>query len=183
MVIAFMVLIVRLRHGSGFLKSVSWNWPDARKIYLAVLGGAGLAICSNIFAGLTSRWIPKSLPIDNYFRDTQSTYLLALFGISFAPLLEELFFRGFLYPALARWIGMIASVILTSAAFAVLHQGQLANAWLPLTWLFVVGTVLTLIRARTRSVALSFLVHLGYNATLFTMVFITTQGFHRLDHV
>ena len=183
LVIAFMVLIVRLRHGTSFLASISWNWPVPKTILSAILGGAGLAVFSNIFAGLTSRWIPKSLPIDNYFHDTRSTYLLALFGITFAPLMEELFFRGFLYPALARRIGMGAAVLLTAASFAVLHQGQLAHAWVPLTWLFLVGTVLTVIRARTKSAALCVIVHMAYNATVFAFVFISTQGFHHLEHV
>ncbi|HEY6254147.1 MAG TPA: CPBP family intramembrane glutamic endopeptidase [Candidatus Angelobacter sp.] len=183
LVVAFMVQIVRLRHGNGFLRAISWNWPSTEKILLAIGGGAGLALSSEIFFNLTSRWVPKSLPIDKFFRDTTSTYLLALFGITFAPLVEELFFRGFLYPALARRIGMGASVVLTAASFAVLHQGQLAHAWIPLTWLFLVGTVLTVVRARTRSVALCVVIHVGYNATLFTLVFIGTQGFHHLDKV
>jgi len=182
LVILFMVMIVRSKHKDGFLKSISWNPPRAEKVLLAVIGGAGLALFSEIFAGLTSRWVPKSLPIENYFRDATSSYLLALFGITFAPFVEELFFRGFLYPALARRSGMASAVVLTAAAFAVLHQSQLAHAWVPLTWLFLVGAVLTLVRAKSRSVALSVAIHFGYNLTLFALVFIGTHGFRHMEH-
>lgn len=183
LVVAFMVQIVRLRKGNGFLTSVSWNLPGFQKVLLAIGCGAALALSSEIFFHYTSQWVPKSLPIDKYFRDATSAYVLALFGMTFAPLVEELFFRGFLYPALSKRIGMGASVVLTAATFAVLHQSQLAHAWIPLTWLFLVGTVLTLVRSRTKSVALCVVMHVGYNATLFTLVFIGTQGFHHLDGV
>ncbi|HEY6351520.1 MAG TPA: type II CAAX endopeptidase family protein [Candidatus Angelobacter sp.] len=181
LVIAFMVLIVRLRHGAAFLKSISWNSPPAEKILVAIAGAVGLALFSAIFTLFTSRWVPKSLPIERVFHDTTSVYLFALFGIIFAPLVEELFFRGFLYPVLTRGIGVVASVILTSASFAMMHQGQLAHAWVPLTWLFLVGIVFTLVRVKTRSVALCVIVHLAYNTTLFTMLFIGTQGFHHFE--
>ena len=183
LVVAFMVQIVRLRKGNGFLTSVSWNLPGFQKVLVAIGSGAALALSSEIFFKFTSQWVPKSLPIDKYFRDATSAYVLALFGMTFAPLVEELFFRGFLYPALSKRIGIGASVVLTAASFAVLHQGQLAHAWIPLTWLFLVGTVLTLVRARTKSVALCVVMHVGYNATLFTLVFIGTQGFQHLDQV
>lgn len=183
LVVAFMTQIVRLRHGNGFFSSISWNFPGFEKALIAAAGGVALALSSDIYVYFTSRWVPKSLPIDKFFRDTTSAYLLALFGIAFAPLVEELFCRGFLYPALSRRIGVGASVVLTAAFFAVLHQGQLAQALIPLTWLFLVGIVLTLVRARSKSVALCVVMHVGYNATLFSMVFISTQGFHHLDRV
>ena len=44
--------------------------------------------------------------------------MLAGFGVLVAPLVEELFFRGFIYPALARWTGAAPSVIITAAGFA-----------------------------------------------------------------
>jgi uncharacterized protein len=181
LLVAFMVQIVRLRNSGNFLAAIKWNIPAARTAVLAVTGGAGLALLSEIFTSLLSRWIPKSLPIDKFFQDTNSAYLLAVFGIMVAPFVEELFFRGFLYPALARRMGVVLSITITSAAFAVLHQGQLAHAWVPLLWLFVVGVVLTTVRARTKSVATTVLIHMGYNATLFTLLFIVTQGFRHME--
>jgi uncharacterized protein len=181
LVVAFMVQIVRLKRRGDFLAAICWNLPNAQRALMALAGGAGLALFSSIFTVLLSKWIPKSLPIDKYFHDASSAYLLALFGVIVAPFVEELLFRGFLYPALARRIGVSASVIFTAAAFAVIHQGQLAHAWVPLLWLFVVGIVLTVVRARTKSVATSVLIHLAYNATIFALVFIGTQGFRHME--
>lgn len=182
MLVGFMVQLVRLKRRGHFLEAISWRSPDLERALLAIAGGAGLAILSSVFTLLLSRWVPKSLPIDKLFRDTNSAYLLALFGILVAPFVEEVFFRGFLYPALARPLGVPSSLFLTAAAFAIIHQGQLARAWVPLSWLFIVGLVLTIVRAKTKSVASCVLVHIAYNTTLFTFVFVGTHGFRQLDH-
>ena len=202
MVLAFMVQLVRLKkEGSsitaiscpptppptkkegGFLAAISWGRPDRTNATRALVAGAMLAVFSNVFTSLLSRWIPKSLPIDKLFRDTASAYLLALFGIVVAPFVEEVFFRGFLYPALARRIGAASSIIVTAGLFALIHQSQLAHAWLPLVWLFIVGLILTMVRARTKSVSLCVLIHMSYNAVVFAFVFLATHAFHQLDNL
>jgi CAAX protease family protein len=94
---------------------------------------------------------------------------------------EELFFRGLLYPVLNRALGAVASLSITAALFAALHTGQLAHAWGPLFALFLVGLVLTLVRARYQSVAASILVHMAYNSTLFAFLYVSTGGFRHME--
>jgi uncharacterized protein len=183
LVVGFMVLIVRLKRRGTFLAVISWKEPGLERALLALAGGAVLALLSGVFTALLSRWVPKSVPFEKLFSSTQAAYLLALFGIPVAPFVEEIFFRGFLYPALARRIGVSSSVFFTAASFAAVHQGQLAHAWVPLAWLFIVGLVLTLVRARTRSVATCVLIHMAYNTILFALVFHETHGFRELDRL
>ena len=45
--------------------------------------------------------VPKTLPIDDFFRTSADVWLVALFGTFLAPVFEELAFRGFLLPSLA----------------------------------------------------------------------------------
>lgn len=198
-VLSFMVLIVGMRNRSqtapwdsvrfirrmrqcpprneDFLTSIRWSMPSELGALVAVIGGAGLAFVSGVFENALHKWVPKTLPIDELIHDRNSAFLFALFGVLVAPFIEELFFRGFLYPVLARKLGIAFSVVLTAAAFAVMHQEQLAHAWVPLLWLFVVGLILTYVRARTRSVATSVLIHISYNGTLFGLLYRATQGF------
>jgi membrane protease YdiL (CAAX protease family) len=96
--------------------------------------------------------------------------------------MEELFFRGLLYPVLARRYGMGASILLTGAAFGLLHGAQLRFSWAVLI-IFLVGIALTAVRAKTKSVAASFLMHVGYNATLSMLFFVATGGFRHLDQL
>lgn len=179
--VGFMVFWVWQRYRTGFLQAVRWNMPGARFAWGAVAGGSVLGLISDVLSGLLHRWIPKHLPMDEFFRTPGSAYALAAFGILIAPVVEELFFRGFLYPALARPLGVVPATALTAAGFALLHSSQLAHAWVPLLMLFGVGTVLTAVRALTKSVAVCVLIHTGYNFTLFAVTYILTHGFRHLE--
>ena len=95
--------------------------------------------------------------------------------------MEELFFRGFLYPVLARRLGLPVAVFLTAFAFALLHGAQLMFAWGPVLVIFLVGMVLTMVRARTNSVAASVLIHTAYNGTIAVAMFLATNGFRHLE--
>jgi uncharacterized protein len=181
--VGFMVFYVWAKYHVGFLRAVRWNMPTAKVAWLLLAGGSVVAFGSELGGSLLHRWMPKSLPIEQFFTTPTSAYTLAAFGVLVAPLVEELFFRGFLYPALARWMGQGLGVVLTALLFALLHASQLAMAWAPLLVVFVVGLVLTLIRVRTNSVASCVLVHAGYNLTLFTTAFFATGHFHHLENM
>ncbi len=179
-VILFMMALVGNKSRDGFWRSIHWNWPGAR--------GVGFVVSGVVFAlgvDFVSRYlpIPKSLPIDNYFSELTGAYLMAAFGVSLAPLLEELFFRGMLYPVMRRTVGVSAAVLFTATTFAFIHGAQLGYAWAPLLSIFVVGVVFTGVREKTDSVAASFLMHCGYNLALFGLLWIGSDHFRHLEKV
>jgi hypothetical protein len=178
-VLLLMYFVVR-SHGERFLEGVRWRFPHARAAGL-VAGGVVLAFVIQAASALLP--MPKALPIEQFFRNATGAWVMAAFGVSVAPFFEELLFRGFLYPTLARRIGTVAGVVLTSAGFALLHEAQLAHAWAPLLLVFVVGLVLTIVRARTGSVAAGFLIHSAYNTTLFAMLYVSSDYFRHLERM
>jgi membrane protease YdiL (CAAX protease family) len=109
-IVAYAVVILIMhriagRSGNSALSELHWNWPQAWAAY--VLGGLALAIALQGLAQLLP--MPKNLPIDEFFKTKLEAYLLSIFGITFAPLLEELYFRGFMYPVVDRWLYEILS--------------------------------------------------------------------------
>jgi len=179
-ILLFIFLMVRSRADQPFGTAIRWHWPGNLALAF-VIGGAVLAIAVEGMARLLP--IPKSLPMDTYFKDASSAYLMAAFGITLAPLLEEIFFRGLLYPLLRRWLGLVAGVILTGVAFAAIHGAQLGYAWAPVFSIFIVGIVFTIVREKTGSVASSFLMHCGYNLALFSALWIGSDHFRHLEKV
>ena len=175
-ILGFMYSIVR-RDRADFWQAISWNWPRNPGVYLLL--GIVLSFSLQAFAHLLP--IPKSLPIDQFFRTAREAYLLSIFGVTFAPLLEELFLRGFLYPVLARRLGMGVAVFLTALGFAAIHGAQLMYSWGPVLIIFMVGLALTVVRARTKSVAASLLIHIAYNGTLSILMYVATDGFRHLE--
>jgi uncharacterized protein len=179
-VLLFMVALVRSRTQEPFWRAIHWNWPGVSAPGFVVMG----TIVAIAIDGL-SRFlpIPKSLPMDKYFHDATGVYVMAAFGVTLAPLLEELFFRGLLYPVLRRAFGLLMAVVVTAAAFAAIHGTQLGYAWAPILSIFVVGVVFTVARARTDSVASTFLMHCGYNFTLFALLWLATDHYRHLEKV
>jgi membrane protease YdiL (CAAX protease family) len=176
-----MATVARRRYRTSFGRGIAWQWPSAVWPRY-VLAGALLWLA---VIGL-SRILPnpkEPLPIEQAFQSTAAAYVLAIFGVTLGPLMEELFFRGMLYPALARRVGMTASIVITALFFALLHASQLANSWSPLLIIFVVGVVLTVIRARSGSVAASFMVHAAYNSALFIAIYFSTGHFRHLEQL
>ena len=178
LILAYMyVLVTRERGRPDFLPAIHWNWPSNIAVY--ALAGFVLSLALQGVAHLLP--IPKDLPIDSFLRTPAEAWALGILSVTLAPLMEELFFRGFLYPVLARSLGLPVAVFLTALSFAMLHLLQLGFAWGPVLVIFLVGLVLTVVRAKTNSVAAGVLVHMAYNGTITVAMFAATDGFRHLE--
>ncbi|HEY1465359.1 MAG TPA: CPBP family intramembrane glutamic endopeptidase, partial [Terriglobales bacterium] len=164
----------------SFFKAIRWRNPNARWWDLAGLGIVLLFAIQGLGHFLP---IPKEVPFDKFFENARDAYLTSIFAISFGPFMEEVLFRGFLYPVLARRIGMVASILITGITFGLIHGAQLSFAWGPVLMISVVGIVLTTVRAIKKSVAASLIVHIAYNFTLTALTFVGTGGFRHLDRL
>jgi membrane protease YdiL (CAAX protease family) len=178
-ILAFMFSIVKREPGRDFWQAIRWNWPKHWSNFL--LAGMALSFALQGIAHVLP--MPKELPMDRFFRTPGEAWALSLFGVTFAPLLEELFFRGFFYPVLARRFGIGIAVVVTAASFGLIHAPQLGRAWGPVLVIFMVGLALTIARALNKSVAASLLMHVAYNATLSVLLFIGTDGFRHLERL
>lgn len=177
-VLGLMVRLARARGGSA-AAALQWNWPRRWPAFLGY--GVVLSITLQLVAHLLP--MPKTLPIDEFFQTPREAWLLSIFGITFAPLLEELFFRGFLYPVLARSFSVATAIVVTGLAFGAIHGAQLKYSWGPVLVIVLVGIVLTAVRAASKSVASTFLMHVGYNTSLMVAMFVGTDGFRHLENL
>jgi membrane protease YdiL (CAAX protease family) len=177
----FARMLITLRAQDDFWKAVRWNALPAGDMTTFTFGGIVLALLTQVIGRFLP--IPKDLPMDKYFTQPSDVYLMMAFGLLVAPLMEELFFRGLIFPVAARATGKVLGIAITAFLFALIHQGQLAHAWAPLLLLFFVGVVLTTIRAMTNSVAASWITHFSYNTTLFTILIYATGGLQHLERL
>lgn len=158
----YMVMFVEGKFHQRFGNAIRWNWP---RRYWPALIPLGMVLVS--LQSLERFFhLPKHVPMEEFLNTPFAAALTAIFAVSLGPLMEELIFRGFLYPVLARRFGVVSAVLLTATAFGLVHAAQLAFAWGLVLIIFLVGLVLTIVRAKTGSVASSFLVHVSYNSTL-----------------
>jgi hypothetical protein len=160
--ILYLYLMMLVRSPAPFWRAIGWRQLPARANAVQFLtGGAMLALIATFVSGYFNS--KESLPIEQLLQARVSMTLFAVLGVLVAPLVEETIFRGFLYPVIARRLGVIAGVLITGILFGLMHAAQLWGGWGQIVLLIVVGVVLTWVRARTGTVAASYFVHLGYN--------------------
>lgn len=173
----FMVALVEGKYHVRFWQAIRWNWPRSQ---WRMLGLGALVLLSLNFLGHFLP-MPQSTPFEELFSRPRDAYLMAVFAITLGPLMEELFFRGFLYPVLERRMGVVWGIFFTALPFGLIHMFQYGYAWGVVLLIFLMGVVCTAVRAATGSVASSFLVHVGYNATEMLLFAIATDGFRHME--
>jgi membrane protease YdiL (CAAX protease family) len=173
----YMILLVEGKYHARFGQAIRWNWPGIAGV--SFLGVGVLMLGLDILGRFLP--MPKTTPFDLFFARPFDAYLTVAFAVTFGPLMEELFFRGFLYPVVARRLGVVWGILLTALPFGLIHAFQYGYAWGAVLIVFLVGIVLTTVRAMTKSVASSFLAHVGYNGTLMVLAAWSTDGFKHMD--
>lgn len=132
-----------------------------------------LAVTLVLLVAMISSWILS--PTQNPQRDLQellqgvsgwpTTLVLFLTVAGVAPVFEELFFRGFLLPVLARKDRMAWGLLASACLFGAIH---LQPAGLPI--LATLGWVLGLAMRQTGSLRTPILLHACWNGTLFILL-------------
>jgi len=95
-----------------------------------------------------------------------STIFVTLCG----PIMEEIFFRGFMYSAFKKKAGVIGAIIASSFLFSVLHTSVVG--FLPI---MVLGALLAYLYERTGSLIPSITVHIIHNTGMMSFVFLLKE--------
>jgi membrane protease YdiL (CAAX protease family) len=176
-VAAGMFLLVEGKYHVPFWKAIQWNWPPSVWRMLGV--GALMMITLGLLQSVLP--MPKDTPFEHLFDRPRDAYILSLIAVTIAPLMEEVFFRGLMYPVLARRMGVTWAIILSALPFGLIHLPQYGWAWAAGLVIFLVGVVCGVARAAKRSVGAAFLVHAGYNGTQMLIAILMTHGFRNMD--
>ena len=100
-------LVFPLFWGRAFLAGIDWQGAKAGRLALRLVSlGLSVGWCVQALSALVP--MPKSIPMDEFFRQPSDVWLVTLFGTLLAPLFEEVTFRGFLLPAFTiafDWMG------------------------------------------------------------------------------
>lgn len=178
LLLGYMVILVKKeRRSPQFWKAIHWNWPKTIWPYFVI----GLFLQISLLGLERVLPLPKQTPFDVLLRRPSTVILIAIFAVTLGPLMEELFFRGFFYPVLARRFGITTGVAVSALGFGLMHAAQYGYSWASVLLIFLVGLVLGMVRVIKGSVGASFLVHAAYNGTIILMISAATDGFRHLE--
>ena len=146
----------------------------------------GLAIVNYLFARATSNMIlyclsfivPKYVEsqINKVYATTSWGYAcFAILVLIFAPIIEELFFRGVIFQKLAITRNSTQALIISALLFTVIHFR------FDIISLFVIGVTLAILYLKTKQMIVPIISHLVYNL-IFLVRSINWYFFSNVDH-
>lgn len=144
-----------------FFRMLGWDWGGGLNFWWS----AGLAVVL-LMLGLGIVWLtgPTDNALERLIQSSRAAALATAFAASMtAPIVEEIVFRGVLYSALRRLIGMAGAVTAVLLVFAVIHVPQYWPSYGVIFTILLLSVVLTLIRARTGRLLPCFVIHFVFN--------------------
>ena len=120
-------------------------------------------VSSDLAAGYFN-WLNSFEPFEIGSETTFLQYGLIFFSVAvFAPVVEEIIFRGIMIERFGSKYGYKVAVLLSSFFFGVLHMDIIGA--------FFFGVVLSVLYLRTRSLLLPFLIHAANNGAVMLLIF------------
>lgn len=145
-------------------------WPKRADLIVGLVFVAVLLPLGDLSSWLTGRDLVPAAVVDAYktARSSGTVVLLSIALVVAAPLMEELLFRGFLFPGYARSrLGPWGAILLTSAGWAVMHVQYEAFY---LVHIFLLGCAFGWLRWRSNSTLLTVILHAIVNAAALIQV-------------
>jgi len=178
LVIAWMVVSEGGRR--PFWKAIGFDWPEGTNKKIATMLSVGLAlVLLGLAWAVTSIFGGEKTQLDMLIESSMATrFATAFVAFATAPLVEEIIYRGVLYPAiekiartvmmvlnpaLEKPVGMGIAVAFVSLLFAGVHVFQYYNNISVILVITILSIALTVVRALTGKVYPAFIIHLVFN--------------------
>jgi len=155
-------ILVCRKYGKRFLDGFCLTRVSGRTVLVSLLLGIGYAL---IAAAISCRYSTGEGLMEEIARSPLGFGCLAVLMI-FIPPVEELYYRGFLFPALQNSFGSVVATLAVSIWFGAAHVPQLVHDWTSIPLVLLAGTIWTVQRLVTGSLMPSLISHLTYNGSL-----------------
>lgn len=159
------------------LSELGIRLPGAREIGIGLVGAILMTVAVDASGALVSflthrQDIEAAIALLKQIKTPGETVLFIAIAVVFAPMLEELGFRVFLFNSFARYTSVPIAVVLSGAFFGLVHAAslwQLVTVSIPLA---VGGIVLAIVYAWSRNYWSSVITHSVFNAIPLTLYFV-----------
>jgi membrane protease YdiL (CAAX protease family) len=116
-------------------------------------------------AGIVGNYFPEQEnELTRMLKSSRAAVFLVAFMATFtAPIVEEVIYRGIVYSALQRTLGVGAAVITVTLLFAAVHVPQYYPSYSTISLLLLLSLVLTLVRVKTGNLWPCIVLHTLFN--------------------
>jgi hypothetical protein len=158
---------------SGYL---ALKWPRLKHLLIGLVAVVAAALVADLISILVGHEVTSSFMNDIFFaaKDPVTMTLLAVSVVVLAPLQEEIAFRGFFFPGVAKNLGPWPAIIILSALWAVMH---VQYDWFFVGQIFAMGVLIGWLRWWSGSTTLTIILHAAVNAAAIVQAwFFTSAG-------
>jgi len=181
--ILFLVILkfVRVNHRKRLANLGFASKNLAKNIFYGVFGYIGVAapvflVGAFVYVVLNfMRIIPPPQPIVGLFLMEKNIALIlvsSLIASVFGPVIEEIFFRGVMYNAVKRRLGVFGAILTTSVIFSFLHTHAFEYFLVGFVPITILGMALAYLYEKTGSLVPSITLHVLNNVGSVFMVFL-----------
>jgi membrane protease YdiL (CAAX protease family) len=166
-----------------FWRTVGFSWPPKSSPWATIGFSTGIAVALLVIGGAVTNWFGgEKTQLDQLINSSyQARLATAFLAFATGPIIEELVYRGVVYPAFERVVGVAGAVGLVSIMFAGVHVYQYKNNLAVIGVITVLSVALTLVRAYTHRLLPSFIIHLIFNG-LQSLYLILQPLFEKSEH-
>lgn len=144
-----------------FWATIGWGWSPRFGFWRSVL--ASFALLGGAVLVATLLGVNRT-PFDDMLRSsTAALFTTAFLATATAPLVEELVYRGVLFPALQRASNTALAVVVVGVLFALVHVWQYKNSPGTIGAILLLSFALTYVRAATGRVLPCVVIHFIFN--------------------
>ncbi|MFM9905084.1 MAG: lysostaphin resistance A-like protein [Pyrinomonadaceae bacterium] len=153
------LVVTRFRKYS-FRKTLGWESGGFRWWHYCIILGAFF-----VLAAIVGNYFPeKENDLIRMLHSSRlAVYIVAFVATFTAPFVEEVVYRGILYSAFQRTLGVPAAFLLVTFLFAVVHVPQYYPSFSTIFLLGVLSLILTSIRVKTNSLLPCIILHTLFN--------------------
>ncbi len=162
-----------------FLASFGWSWSK-RWGPLEGVGFFGLGVLLFVVGGVMAKLLGADKPteLEQLINSSHAArYAIAVLAVFTAPFVEEFVYRGMLYSALQRVIGIPAAVVGVLGLFTLIHVPQYWPNIGVIAAVALLSIVLTAVRAYTGRLLPCVILHMAFNAVQ-AVILVVEPWFH-----
>ena len=148
-----------------FWKTLRWEWPkETSPTIVTLLCILTAVLLYGLAWGVTTLYGGAKTDLDLLIESSLYTRIATAFiAFATAPLVEEIVYRGVVYPAVEKVMGMGFAIVVVSLLFAGVHVFQYRTNIAVIVVITLLSITLTVARAVTGRLLPSFIIHLIFN--------------------
>ena len=168
--------VIATRFGKlSAIRTLGLSWPENFGLWKSAATAVSLFL---IAMGIIYKFGGQDTDLEKILRSSRGAAIVTAFVAAVtAPLVEEVIYRGLLYSALQRAVGVLAAIAIVALTFAGLHVLQYWPNFGAIGAISLLSLVLTFVRARTGKLLPCYVIHLVFNGI--QSVIILTEPFVR----